>query len=129
MASSPVQVPALKLIQKGVDLYLTRLRIDDISKLYQVDRFDIEENVGGYQRSLDDARARQVKKYVQEERPGTLPAALVMNCRDPKGLLFKEIRDGVGKLSIKSNLWLVDGQHRIAGLELAAVKDQSLGDY
>jgi DGQHR domain-containing protein len=117
------------MVQKGLELYLTRLRVNEISKLYKVDRFDIEENVGGYQRSLDDSRARQVKKYVQEERPGTLPAALIMNCRDPEGLLFKEIGDGVGKLSIKSNLWLVDGQHRIAGLELAAVKDQALGDY
>src|SRR5207249_388504 len=99
--------PALRLEQKGVELFLTRLRIDDISKLYRVDRFDIEENTGGYQRSLDDSRAKQVNRYIREERPGTLPAAVVMNCRDADGLIFEETENGAGKLKIKSKLWLV----------------------
>src|SRR5437867_2604771 len=129
MTSSSMQVPALKLVQNGVELYLTRLRINDISRLYKVDRFDIEGNAGGYQRSLDDSRARHVKRYIMEERPGTLPAAVVMNCRDAEGLEFKEGRNGVGKLKIRSPLWLVDGQHRIAGLEQAAMKDKAFGDY
>jgi DGQHR domain-containing protein len=129
MVTSAIEVPALKLVQHGVELYLTKLRISDISRIYQVDRFDIEENVGGYQRRLDDSRARQVRRYVQEEHPGTLPAAVVMNCRDRDGLVFRKTRDGVGNLRIKSKLWLVDGQHRIAGLELAATKDKAFGDY
>ncbi len=129
MTSTPTRVPAMKVVQNGVELYLTRLPINDISKLYLVDRFDIEENTGGYQRSLDDARARQVRHYVQNERPGTLPAAVVMNCRDNQGLVFKETHDGMGSLTIRSKLWLVDGQHRIAGLELAAEKDGAVGDY
>ncbi|HEV2119959.1 MAG TPA: DGQHR domain-containing protein, partial [Candidatus Bathyarchaeia archaeon] len=80
-------------------------------------------------RSLDDSRARQVRKYVQDERPGTLPAAVVMNCRKPDGLSFTETEGGAGRLRIKSKLWLVDGQHRIAGLELAAEKDEEMRGY
>src|SRR6266566_3256858 len=129
MASIPIEVPALKLVQRGVEFFVTRLSIEDISKLYRVDRFDTEENVRGYQRSLDDSRARQVQRYVQEERPGTLPAAIVMNCRGPHGLQFIESSHGVGRLRIKGKLWLVDGQHRVAGLELAAEKDKQMGAY
>lgn len=106
-----MQVPALKLVQNDIELFLTRLRINEISRLYKVDRFDIENNTGGYQRSLDDSRARHVKRYILEERPGTLPAAVVMNCRDAEGLEFKEGRNGVGKLKIRSTLWLVDGRN------------------
>ena len=80
MTSNVIEVPALKLVQRGVEFFVTKLPISVISKLYRVDRFDTEENVGGYQRSLDDSRARQVQRYVQEEHPGTLPAAVVMNC-------------------------------------------------
>ncbi len=129
MASSKVEVPALRIVQRGVEFFVTRLSIDVISKLYHVDRFDTQENVRGYQRSLDNFRARQVQRYVQDERPGTLPAAVVMNCRGSRGLQFTESADGIGRLSISGKLWLVDGQHRVAGLELAAEKDKTMGGY
>src|SRR2546428_10105171 len=108
MTSSLMQVPALKLVQNGVELYLTRLRINDISRLYKVDRFDIEGNAGGDQRALDDSRGRHVKRYIMEERPGKLPAAVVMNCKDAEGMEFKEGRSGVGKLKIPSTLRLLE---------------------
>jgi DGQHR domain-containing protein len=129
MASIAIEVPALRLVQRGVEFFVTTLSIGVISKLYRVDRFDTQENVGGYQRSLDDSRARQVQRYVQMERPGTLPAAVVMNCRGSRGLQFTETGDGVGRLRISGKLWLVDGQHRVAGLELAAEKDKAMGEY
>jgi DGQHR domain-containing protein len=52
-----------------------------------------------------------------------------MNCRDANGLVYEETQGGIGNLKIKSRLWLVDGQHRIAGLELAASKDGAFADY
>ncbi len=129
MTSRPIEVPALRLVQRGVEFFVTRLSIGVISKLYRVDRFDTQENIGGYQRSLDDSRARQVQRYVQDERPGTLPAAVVMNCRGSRGLQFMESSDGIGRLTITGKLWLVDGQHRVAGLELAAEKDKAMEAY
>src|SRR2546427_6254925 len=129
MASIGIDVPALRLVQRGVEFFVTKLSIDVISKLYRVDRFDTQENVRGYQRSLDDSRARQVQHYVLDERPGTLPAAVVMNCRGSRALQFTGTEDGVGRLRISGKLWLVDAQHRIAGLELAAQKDKAMAGY
>jgi len=129
MPKGDIEVPAFRITQRGVDLYLTRLSVSDLAKVYEVDRFEINQNPQGYQRTLDESRARQVKRYVQEERPGTLPTAVVFNCREPQGLSFDQGEDGFGKLTIKSKLWLVDGQHRMGGLEMAAGADPSYEEY
>jgi DGQHR domain-containing protein len=129
MPQEIINVPALRIEQRETELFITRLTLSEINSLYDIDRFDVSDNPQGYQRALDDSRARQVKHYVQKEQPGTLPAAVVFNCRDPKGLEFKESPKGIGRLSIMSRLWLVDGQHRLSGLEMAARANREFENY
>src|SRR3989442_13458083 len=120
MPQEIVSVPALRIEQRETELFITRLTLSEINSFYDIDRFDVSDNPHGYQRALDDSRARQVKHYVQKEHPGTLPAAIVFNCREPNGLVFKENPRGMGTLSITGRLWLADRQHPLPTLEKAA---------
>jgi DGQHR domain-containing protein len=124
-----LSTPAFHVVQNGIDMYLAALTVSDLSKIYDIDRFELNNNPEGYQRSLDEQRARQAKRYVQEERPGTLPTAIVLNCRQAEGLSFEAKDSGIGKLTIHNKLWLVDGQHRMAGLEMAAATDSDFETY
>jgi len=95
------------------------------------------DNREGYQRPLTPSRLRQVSTYLREEE-GVLPTSLLLCIRQPDHASFEPagIESGGGEpglLTIPAGvrLWLVDGQHRLAGLERALTRDKAkwLADY
>ena len=97
-----------------------------------VDRLDPENiNKTGYQRLLDKSRAKEFADYIidaQEKQDAFLPTSVFM--ATDKDLPFDQtsntieiILDDVCPLNI------VDGQHRIEGLRLAAKKDPQILDF
>jgi DGQHR domain-containing protein len=129
---------AIRFRQKrqDVNLYVTTLRVKDLLGRFQSDTCE-DENPNGYQRPVTSSRLRQLSSYMRDEE-GMLPTSILLCIRQPHQASFDPNVEANGKgesgtLSIDSEvpLWVVDGQHRLHGLERALKKDKAkwLGDY
>jgi DGQHR domain-containing protein len=128
------RVQALRFQQKEgrVNLYLTVVPVSQLLQQCRVDYFR-EDNPRGYQRPLMKTRLRQISAFIQHEE-GILPISILLCIRQPHRAEFQpetfvdKVNDGVpqpGVLAIPQSvtLWVVDGQHRLYGLEHAFMKD------
>jgi len=128
------KVQALRFQQKEgrVNLYLTVLPVSQLLQQCRVDYFR-EDNPRGYQRPLMRTRLKQVSAFIQHEE-GILPISILLCIRQPNRAEFQpetyvdKVNDGVPQLGVLGipqsvTLWVVDGQHRLYGLEYAFKKD------
>ena len=129
---------ALRFRQKrpDVNLYSAVVPLKDLLGRSLPDTYR-HDNREGYQRPLTPSRLRQVSTYLREEE-GVLPTSLLLCIRQPDHASFEAagIEGGVGEPGVLTipagvRLWLVDGQHRLSGLERALTKDKAkwLADY
>ncbi len=127
-----IQRPASKIRQGGLLLYATSLRVADLKvrDFYKIETLDAGEGVG-YQRVLNEGRAKRLADYLveaHEAREGFLPTSIFL--ATDKSLAFDESTSiltidtaNVGPFNV------VDGQHRIRGLVLAAERDPDLNNF
>ena len=124
------KIPALKIEQKGVTMFVTALPLGELRKHAKVDYWR-PDNEEGYQRPLVDRRLAEVAKYVTAEQ-GVLPTSILACVRDndPDQPTFesKEQVEGFaewGTLNIPdgATLWMIDGQHRSYGVNRAFERD------
>jgi len=122
--------------RKDVNLYSTVLLLKDVLGRSRPDTYR-HDNRKGYQRPLTPSRLRQVSTYLREEE-GVLPTSLLMCIRrpdrasfEPAGLESSGGEPGMLTIPAGVTMWLVDGQHRLFGLERALTKDSAkwLADY
>jgi DGQHR domain-containing protein len=119
--------PAAIVKQGQLTLYTTSLKVSDllIPNFYSVETLDPNEDNKGYQRLLNTARAKKLSDYIvsgQDTKDAFLPTSIFMATN--KNIAFKpetnsieiDVRE-IGPFSI------VDGQHRVEGLKMAADKD------
>jgi DGQHR domain-containing protein len=135
MNMSKVIVRPASLIKQGdLTLYATSLKVSDlmIPNFYSIERLDPENaNEKGYQRLLNKSRAKRLADYIvagQETKDSFLPTSIFL--ATDKNIIFHssnntiEINiDEVGPFNV------VDGQHRVEGLKLAAVKDSRVLEF
>ena len=132
------QIPALKIEQKGVAIFVTALPLGELRKHMRVDYWG-PDNDEGYQRPLVDRRLSEVAKYVNEEE-GVLPTSILVCVRhdDSNQPTFEASQASgdfaqSGTLNIPecATLWMVDGQHRAFGVSRAYERDGDIGlsDY
>ena len=138
VAQEALRTHALRFHQKrpDVNLYSTVLPLRELLRRCRPDTYRYKDGLG-YQRPLLPSRVRQVSTYMREQE-GVLPTSLLLCIRQPDHVTFDPIgaADGgteSGMLTIPGGvtMWLVDGQHRIFGLERALTKDKAswLADY
>ncbi|WP_460290115.1 DGQHR domain-containing protein [Bradyrhizobium diazoefficiens] len=122
-----VEIPAARVRQGALVLYTTALKVSDLiaKDFYCVDTLDPEDTETGYQRLLNTARAKKLADYIvngQDSKDAFLPTSVFLatdktiefNAED-NSITFDVA--SVGPFSV------VDGQHRLEGLKLAAQKD------
>jgi DGQHR domain-containing protein len=126
---------AVRFRQKrpDVSLYVTALPLKDLLGRIESDTYR-PDNRAGYQRPVAKSRVRQLSEYLQSEE-GVLPTSVLICLRQPHKAQFEVAIQGgegegggeTGLLTIPADvsLWVVDGQHRLAGLERALVKDKA----
>lgn len=123
---------AIRFRQKrpDVNLFVTTLRFGDLVGRYQSDTY-ARDNPAGYQRGVSASRTRQVSTYLRDEE-GMLPTSILLCVRQPHRVSFAANTEANGKgetgmLTIDADvpLWVVDGQHRLNGLERALKKDKA----
>jgi DGQHR domain-containing protein len=125
-----IQVPALKINQKGIEIFVTALPFRDLRGHVKVDYWT-PDNEEGYQRPLVDRRLAEVARFVLQDE-GVLPTSILLCVRqeDLEGVRFERLHvDGesaaVGNLVIPDGLtlWIVDGQHRYFGVNRGFERD------
>jgi len=117
-----------------LQLYSTSLRVTDllIDNFYTIERLDPEDPEGtGFQRVLDKGRAKKLADYLiegQKSHDAFLPTSIFL--ATDKDIQFDAATnsitidvDAVGPFSV------VDGQHRLEGLRLAAAKVPDMGAF
>ncbi len=129
---------AVRFRQKrpDVNLYSAVLPLKELLGRSRPDAYR-HDSRQGYQRSLTASRIRQVSTYLREEE-GVLPTSLLLCIRQPDRASFEPagVKGGGGEPGMLTippgvTMWLVDGQHRLFGLERALTKDKAewLADY
>jgi DGQHR domain-containing protein len=129
-----IEVPAARVKQGALTLYTTSIKVRDliVPGFYSVETLDPENaNDKGYQRLLNTARAKRLADYIvdgQEHHDAFLPTSVFL--ATDKLLPYDEDKhfitidvNAVGPFSV------VDGQHRLEGLRLAAGRDERTLDF
>jgi len=116
-----ITTPAVRIKQDGKTLFLTRFTVAELTSpgFYRVEELVAGEDVG-YQRELDMRRARRFAEYINEvgER-AFLPTSILLATGDSldydtdRGEITFEVRGD----DSRPRFFMVDGQHRAAGLK------------
>lgn len=122
--------PAALVRQGSLKLYATSIKVADLNlpNFYTIKKLDPEEEGPGYQRILNQGRAKRLAEYLldgQIEGDAFLPTSIFLaTSKDiPFDAAMNTITFDVGKVGPFN---VVDGQHRIAGLILASGKNADL---
>jgi DGQHR domain-containing protein len=136
MEKSVIQIsrPASLIRQGSLVLYATSLKVSDllIPNFYSIERLDPENaNEKGYQRVLNTGRAKKLAKYIvagQETKDAFLPTSIFM--ATDKNIAFDTSTNNI-KIEINEvcPLNIVDGQHRVEGLKMAAEEDKRVLEF
>ncbi|MCJ7634888.1 DGQHR domain-containing protein, partial [Candidatus Bathyarchaeota archaeon] len=108
-----IEVAAIKLVQKNIEMYVGKMKVNDVLSLYELDKFK-EEELEGYQRERYEERTSQLVEYLEKSPLAVMPAILV----GLRKTNFVSIDGDLGVLRIdrkKGALWIIDGQHRVGG--------------
>jgi len=108
-----IEVKVIKLVQKEIEMYIGKMKVNDILGLYELDKFK-EEELEGYQREQYEERTSELVQYLTRCPLAIMPALLV-SLREIK---FDPQDGDFGILRIprkKGSIWMIDGQHRVGG--------------
>lgn len=116
---------AVALMQDRHRVFLTAIRAEDLDAYTRIDHFDpklpMNDPGQGYQRAEDTPRVKKLgnwlRKQLDEQRGVLMPTAILTSTRNGK-LQYDPDRRTI-TLSKQEKLWVVDGQHRRAGLSYA----------
>ncbi|KRQ00530.1 hypothetical protein AOQ73_18860 [Bradyrhizobium pachyrhizi] len=128
-----IVIPAARVRQGGLTLFATALKVKDlISKdFYSVETLDPNSDDTGYQRLLNVARAKKLADYIlkgQDSQDAFLPTSIFLATDKPV-----DFNEQSNTLTIDTNtvgpFSVVDGQHRLEGLKMAAQKDARVLEF
>ena len=129
---SELRRPAARVRQGNLVFYATSLRVRDLRQpnFFKIETLDPDEGTG-YQRVLNEVRAKRLADYLLDGHKSLeafLPTSIFL--ATDKSLPFDETTNTVAINSEQTGTFnVVDGQHRIRGLVLAAEKDPSIDDF
>jgi DGQHR domain-containing protein len=127
-------IPAARVRQGGLVLYATALKVKDLisEDFYSVETLDPEDTDDkGYQRLLNKARAKKLADYIvqgQDSQDAFLPTSVFL--ATDKSIDFNENNNTIEiDTALVGPFSVVDGQHRLEGLKMAAHKDARVLDF
>ncbi|MGK2956912.1 MAG: DGQHR domain-containing protein [Acidimicrobiales bacterium] len=129
-----ITIPAARVKQGDLILYSTSIRVKDLvaDNFYTVETLD-PENTGnaGYQRLLNTARAKKLADYIlkgQDSNDAFLPTSVLL--ATAKAIAFNSQNNTIEiDTALVGPFSVVDGQHRLEGLKMAAHKDPRVLDF
>jgi DGQHR domain-containing protein len=129
-----IHIPAARVQQGALVLYATALKVKDLvaKNFYNVETLDpADPHDKGYQRVLNIARAKKLADYIvkgQDSHDAFLPTSVFL--ATDKSIEFDEKNHTIKfDTSVVGPFSVVDGQHRLEGLKMAAEKDVRVLDF
>lgn len=129
-----ITIPASPVRQGGLLLYSTSMKVRDLvaEGFYNVETLDPEEaNDKGYQRVLNVGRAKRLADYVvqgQDTKDAFLPTSVFL--ATDKDLVFDALHNTIEiDTQVVGSFSVVDGQHRLEGLRMAAERDDRVLEF
>lgn len=128
-----LRLPAVEVQQGDLTLYSTAIKVKHLIQdgFYSVETLDPNDpNDSGYQRVLNQARAKRLADYIvkgMDQEDAFLPTSVflatdqVLHYGEDNTIRFDA--DVIGSFSV------VDGQHRLEGLKMAAEKDTRVLEF
>src|ERR1700738_3099333 len=130
---SKIHIPAARIQQGSLVLYSTALKVKELmsENFYNVETLDpADGNDKGYQRLLNIARAKKLADYIikgQDSQDAFLPTSIFL--ATDKSIEFNDDNHTIEfDTSVIGPFSVVDGQHRLEGLKMAAQKDDRVLD-
>jgi DGQHR domain-containing protein len=77
-----------------------------------------EEPLAGFQRALDERRAREIAHYI-DSGFGTIPSSIVLSAQKDAELLYRRKPRTLSFAKTPRSFLILDGQHRVFGFKLA----------
>src|ERR1700730_1492228 len=131
---SKIHIPAARIQQGSLVLYSTALKVKELmsENFYNVETLDpADGNDKGYQRLLNIARAKKLADYIikgQDSQDAFLPTSIFL--ATDKSIEFNDDNHTIEfDTSVIGPFSVVDGQHRLEGLKMAAQKDDRVLDF
>lgn len=125
-----MKLPALEIEQNGKKMYLTYKHAKQLVESYRRRKIKADiwslDNRGGYQRELDVRRAKKFGEFISDQKNVSPPSFLLSVRENVKFTMEEGGNFGILEIPDKSILWVVDAQHRIAGLEEALERNPTL---
>ena len=129
-----LKLPAARIQQGALTLYATSIKVSDLlaEGFYSVETLDPEDsNDHGYQRLLNKARAKKLADYIvkgQDSKDAFLPTSVFL--ATAKSIPFDGATNSIEiDTSLVGPFSVVDGQHRLEGLRMAAEKDPRVHQF
>ena len=129
-----ITISASQVKQGSKIIYATSLKVRELlmPNFYSIERLDPENaNEKGYQRLLNIGRAKRLSEYIvagQDTRDALLPTSIVI-ATDKNIILNPDNNTIVIDIDSVCPFNVLDGQHRVEGLKMAALKDDRVYDY
>lgn len=114
-----LKITGVKFHQHETQFIIGYAKAGDISRQSRIDEWS-PANPEGYQREVIERRAREFGNFIAKK--GISPNAVLLNIRDADINNIKKIRENEYEIPDGIRLWVVDGQHRLKGLEMAGMK-------
>jgi len=129
-----IRIPAARVHQGELVLYATVLKVADLASenFYNVETLDPADPADkGYQRLLNVARAKRLADYIikgQDSLDAFLPTSVFL--ATDKSIPYKAEDHTIEfDTALIGPFSVVDGQHRLEGLKMAAQKDARVLDF
>jgi len=128
-----LRINVFKIRQNRVELYITTMKAFDLMKYGTIDYWH-EKNQTGYQRPLQERRIIKATRYLLDEE-GIFPTSILVNVRGRVEFNPSCSVNGFGELGVLTipdkslPLLIIDGQHRIMAIKVAAREDLQFENY
>lgn len=112
-----------RLRQDARDLYVGAMRAADVIRLGRVAEWKEDGQGDGYQRAPERPRINKLATFLKNESVPLLPTSILLSHRG-EPLPKKELGNSTVAIELADHdvLWIVDGQHRVGGLQTAIEK-------
>lgn len=118
-----LKVKGVKFKQRNLEFLCGTAKAQDILRQSEVDEWS-QKNPRGYQRNISLPRAREFGRFMSNG--GVSPTSVLLNIRDQEMDIIRKVGEFEYEIPDEISLWIVDGQHRLKGLEIIGEHDPGL---
>ena len=124
---------AFRINQMDTEMYVTVMKATELLRYAKIDQWS-EDNPRGYQRPLLERRIAQALSYLYFEDK-IFPSSILVNVRGNVEFTPACAVGGIGEYGIlripgsSLPLWIVDGQHRVMAIAVAAKENPKYASY